>query len=89
MSKETAQSVHRAGGSWELNGPEFVLHHQHVLEGVVYDSGCNTCRGGMALVHKADAKGVSEADVPEGGGTDESRPTPLSQRDGWYRPSKG
>ncbi len=89
MPEKTVGSVHRTGGSWELNGPEFILHHKHVLEGVVYDSGCNTCRSGLAVVYKKNEEEVSKPDVPESGGVDESGSTSLPQRDGWYRPGKG
>ncbi len=79
MQKETSQSIHRESGSWELNGPAFVLHYKHVLEGVIYDSGCNTCRTGVEVIYKGDAKDQPGIDVPEGGGVDEEKAAASSR----------
>ncbi len=89
MQEEVTGSVYRKSSSWELDGPSFVFHYEHVLEGVTYDGGCGGCRNGLASFRKTYEETISPVDVPESGGIDEEGATAFSQRDGWYRGPKG
>ncbi len=83
MPPETFGFVDRESDAWELHAWPFVFHNKHVSSGVVWDGHCNLCRTGVEGVSTYHEVKVSEPRVPEGGGTDETGPTPLPHVDGW------